>query len=110
MGCGMIKTNKELTDDERNKLSDWGFETRKPKDKLSDKYGLCSSCISFFLIETELDTRVAKCTEQQSKISLSTLNPVRRCTLYHSVNDMNMQQMISMAYIIELDVEKKVGF
>jgi hypothetical protein len=72
------------------------------------KYGICGSCKHSRATKTKYTTKMWRCEELNFK--LSTEDPITDCSSYDKVGSMTLQQMVSIAYIIESDKSKKVGF
>lgn len=87
-------------------LGDRWFTSNRIKNE--NKYGICGSCKHSRITKTKYTTKMWRCEELNFK--LSTEDPIVDCSSYDKVGSMTLQQMVSIAYIIESNTSKKVGF
>lgn len=87
----------------------WGMESRNPISYTGDNYGLCGSCKNRIVIRTRYTIKVFRCSEEDY-IKLSVEDPVVECSRYEKLGSLTLTQMAEMAHLIELKIEKKVGF
>jgi hypothetical protein len=70
-------------------------------------YGLCASCLHFEYAAT--DFRVVLSTCSVLEIKLSDNDPITHCNQYEKRGALTLNQMVSMAYLLETS-RNKVGF
>lgn len=75
--------------------------------KSNNRLGLCSDCINANVIITEYGTTYANC--ERFEIPLSGRDPVVSCTRYTKRGSLTIQEMESMAILLETN-KKEVGF
>lgn len=75
---------------------------------ISDDYGLCSTCKNKVLIKTKYNTKLLRCDTEELK--LSTEDPVIECSKYEKIGSLDLRQMVSIAYLIEVSNKIKPGF
>jgi len=75
--------------------------------KFGNRLGLCSDCIQANVIITEYGTTYASC--ERFDIPLSGKDPVASCTRYTKRGSLTIEEMESMAILLEID-KREVGF
>ena len=75
-------------------------------------YGLCSKCAHFKFAATEFDVRFAYCSQEYHKpMALSTREPIRECSQYDERGRLNLNEMASIATLIDPEnVKEQIGF
>jgi hypothetical protein len=76
---------------------------------LKDLIGICHDCKFLLYCKTEFGNVFAKCSELE--IRLSGQNRIKECNLHAQRFAMSLNDMYSIAYLIDVDTNKKVqGF
>ena len=109
-----MKTYNDLDEKEQNKLD--GIVEAYNENKIDDlysgakqheEYGLCSSCSYFQIAESEFKVLLAKC--KVFAVHLSTVQPVKRCSVYSKRGTMSLWDMKDIAILID-PTRRKAGF
>ena len=117
----MAKKLTELESDDRRAIEDqlesissslgmesWNSHGNGKKSYLEDAIGICYNCRNLCYCKTEFGSVFAKCSEYDMK--LSGQNRIVECNTHSPMHVMSLQEMYSIAYLIDLGEKKITGF
>lgn len=117
----MTKKFSDLENDEKRNMEDqletiasslgmesWNAHGNGKKSYLEEAIGICYNCRNLLYCRTEFGNVFAKCEEYD--IRLNGQNRIVECNSHSPIHTMTLQEMYSIAYLIDLDEKKIKGF
>jgi len=117
----MAKKITELKNDDRRAVEEqletissslgmeaWNSHGNERKGLLEDLIGMCYNCRNLNYCKTEFGNVFAKCAEYD--IKLSGQNRIIECNSHSPMYIMSLQEMYSIAYLIDSNQKEKAGF
>ena len=105
------KEKERILSEIRVKSSILGLEDYEYSNKLNidDNYGICSSCKNFSIKRSKYSVKKASCFADR-RIKLTSDDPILECSDHDKRGSMTLEQMWSLATLIDEDPKGKIGF
>lgn len=92
---------------------EWSTDASE-RPKSLEAYGLCSTCNAISFVASEFRVRLVACDTHQSSVHgdfiLHTSDPIKECTHYNERGRLSLNDMASMAILIDPNPKPPVGF